>query len=70
MESNIHRYSFKQDDIGKVSIVIKDRNGNEAKTTFNVIPEFSIQLAYIVFAIGLYIVFTIRKYRLLTPRFL
>ena len=70
MESNIHRYSFKQDDIGKVSIVVKDRNGNEAKTTFNVIPEFSIQLAYIVFAIGLSIVFTIRKYRLLTPRFL
>ncbi len=67
MESNIHRYSFKQDDIGKVSIIIKDRNGNEAKTTFNVIPEFSIQLVYIVFAIGLSIVFTIRKYRLLTP---
>ncbi len=66
MESNIHRYSFKQDDIGKVSIVIKDRDGKEAKTTFNVIPEFSIQLTCIVFAIGLSIVFTIRKYRLLT----
>ncbi len=66
MESNIHRYSFKQDDIGKVSIIIKDRDGKEAKTTFNVIPEFSIQLTCIVFAIGLSIVFTIRKYRLLT----
>ncbi len=57
---NIHRYLFKEDDIGKVSIIVRDSNGREADIIkLNVIPEFP--LTYIVFAIGLSMFFIIRK---------
>ncbi len=48
---NLHRYSFREDNIGKVSIIIRDSNGKEAEVKINVIPEFP--LVYIVFAAGL-----------------
>lgn len=56
---NIHRYLFKEDDIGKFSIIVMDSNGREADVKLNVIPEFP--LTYIVFIIGLSMFFIIKK---------